>query len=90
VSGDRIDGIRARLNAALSPRSVAIRDDSAMHAGHAGAAGGAGHYTVLIEADAFKGLRQLQRHRLVYQAVADMMPHEIHALSIDASAPGER
>ena len=85
----RIDQIRSRLESALNPMSLDIRDDSAMHAGHAGAQGGAGHYTVFIRADAFHGVRRLQRHRLVYDAVADMMPGEIHALSINATAPDE-
>jgi BolA protein len=85
----RIDQIRSRLESALNPMSLDIRDDSAMHAGHAGARGGAGHYTVFIRADAFHGVRRLQRHRLVYDAVADMMPGEIHALSINATAPDE-
>lgn len=85
----RIDQIRSRLESALNPMSLDIRDDSAMHAGHAGAQGGAGHYTVFIRAGAFQGLRRLQRHRLVYDAVADMMPGEIHALSINATAPDE-
>lgn len=85
----RIDQIRSRLESALTPMSLDIRDDSAMHAGHAGAQGGAGHYTVFIRAGAFQGLRRLQRHRLVYDAVADMMPGEIHALSINATAPDE-
>lgn len=89
MSQARIDQIRSRLESALTPMSLDIRDDSAMHAGHAGAQGGAGHYTVFIRAGAFQGLRRLQRHRLVYDAVADMMPGEIHALSINATAPDE-
>ena len=85
----RVDQIRSRLESALNPISLDIRDDSAMHEGHAGARGGAGHYTICIMADAFHGVRRLQRHRLVYDAVADMMPGEIHALSINATAPDE-
>ena len=85
----RIEQIRTRLELALNPISLDIRDDSAMHAGHAGAQGGAGHYTVFIRADVFHGVRTLQRHRLVYDAVAYIMPGEILALSINASAPDE-
>jgi len=89
MTAGRVEIIRARLEAALSPSALSIRDDSALHAGHAGAEGGAGHYFVSIESESFRGLGRLKRHRLVYSAVADLMPHEIHALSIDASAPGE-
>lgn len=86
----RLDRMQARLESKFAPCAVAIRDDSALHAGHAGAQGGAGHYAVTIEAEAFRGRSRLERHRLVYDTLADMIPHEIHALSIDAMAPGER
>jgi BolA protein len=82
--------IRAKLQSSFQPTSLEVRDDSALHAGHAGARDGAGHYTVSIRAETFRGLRRLERHRLVYQALADMIPAEIHALSIDAAAPGDR
>jgi BolA protein len=89
MSLSRVERIRAKLEAALTPMVLEIRDDSALHAGHAGAQGGAGHYTVVIKTAAFDRLRRLQRHRLVYDALAEMMPNEIHALSIDAIAPGD-
>jgi BolA protein len=89
LSASRIERMRELISAALMPESLAIRDDSALHAGHAGASGGAGHYAVRVVAPAFAGQPMLKRHRLVYQSVASMMPHEIHALSIDARAPGE-
>jgi BolA family transcriptional regulator, general stress-responsive regulator len=75
--------------AALSPVSVDIVDDSARHAGHAGAREGGGHFRLAIVADAFAGLRTMQRHRLVYDALGPLMKREIHALSIDAKAPAE-
>lgn len=84
-----MDRIRELLQGALEPTRLEIRDDSAAHAGHAGAAGGAGHYAIVIESAAFAGLPPLRRHRLVYRALSGMMPAEIHALSIDAKAPGE-
>jgi len=65
---------------------VTVTDDSHLHVGHAGAGGG-GHYTVDIISAKFLGLRTLQRHRLVYDVVSEMMPHEIHALSINAKVP---
>jgi BolA protein len=86
----RVGMIRERLEGAFSPDRLEIRDDSALHAGHAGARDGAGHYAVLIRAEAFRGRNRIQCHRQVYEALADMMPKEIHALSIDAAASGER
>lgn len=89
MTSGRIDRIRARLLQRFEPAKLEIRDDSALHAGHAGARDGAGHYAVSIQSDAFRGLGKLERHRLVYQALDEMMPGEIHALSIDAVAPGD-
>ena len=86
---DRIAEIRLRLEQSLQPVSLEIQDDSAHHLGHAGAAGGGGHYSVRIVSAQFTGLPLLSRHRLVYQAVADLMPGVIHALSIRTQAPEE-
>lgn len=85
----RIDRIRTALEQAFAPQSLNVIDDSHKHVGHAGAAGGAGHYTVEIVSDAFAGKLPLARHRLVYAALASMMPAEIHALSIAARTPDE-
>jgi BolA protein len=82
----RTERLRAALSGALRPRSLEIRDDSALHAGHAGAREG-GHFHVAIVAECFRGLAPLARHRLVYDAVAGLMGRDIHALSIDARAP---
>lgn len=86
---DRVSAIRSRLEKALAPERVEIRDDSALHAGHAGAASGGGHFTVLIVADRFAGMSAIERHRLVYASLADLIPREIHALSMKAMTPGE-
>jgi len=82
----RIAMIRERLEKAFSPTVLEIIDDSHMHAGHA-SAGGAGHFTVKISAEAFAGKMPLQRHRMVFSALDDIMQSEIHALSIEADTP---
>ena len=84
----RMAFIEARLAAALAPLSIDVRDDSAQHAGHAGAAAG-GHYTVTIVAGVFAGKPRVARHRLVYDALADVMQRGIHALAITAYTPEE-
>ncbi len=81
--------IVSRIREHLSAESVEIEDQSHLHAGHAGAAGGGGHYEVTIVASCFKGLNTLARHRLVYEAVGDLMRKEIHALSIQAFSAEE-
>lgn len=85
----RTDKIKALLEAAFSPESIEIEDDSHLHAGHAGAKGGAGHYRLTIIAESFAGRHTVARHRLVYAALASMMPGEIHALQINAYTPDE-
>lgn len=86
---DRAAMIAARLREALYPEDLEIVDDSAAHAGHPGARAGGGHFNVRIVSRIFAGKSLLQRHRLVYQAVDDLMPREIHALSIKALTPDE-
>ncbi|THC46752.1 BolA family transcriptional regulator [Massilia sp. Mn16-1_5] len=85
----RVERIQAALEQALAPTLLEISDDSHLHAGHAGAASGGGHYSVKIVSERFQGLRLVMRHRLVYDAVADMMRAEIHALAITALTPSE-
>ena len=77
------DLIRQRL-AALEPESYTLEDESAQHRGHAGAAGGGGHYRLTVVSPRFRDLSTLARHRLVYEAMGELMHREIHALSITA------
>lgn len=85
----RVEAIRAAIEAALAPVSLRVEDDSARHAGHAGARDGHGHFNVEVVSDAFAGLAPLARHRLVYAAVGGLMTTDIHALSIQARTVAE-
>ncbi|MFZ3004124.1 MAG: BolA family protein [Undibacterium umbellatum] len=85
----RQEKILARLTETLQPAQCQLTDDSEAHRGHAGSAGGAGHYSVRIVCEQFDGLNRISRHRLVYDAVGDMMQTEIHALNIVALSPSE-
>lgn len=90
MSVARVALIEERLRTALEPEDLDIVDDSAAHAGHAGARSGGGHFNVFIVSPAFSGKSLLQRHRLVYEALGDLMHKDIHALSIKkALAPEE-
>ena len=80
--------LRERL-AVLEPTALEIVDDTAKHAGHAGAAGGGCHFRLSIVSGQFSGKPLLARHRLVVAAAGDLMQGAIHALSINAKAPGE-
>ncbi len=85
---DMVEQLRSALERQLSPLSLDIIDDSARHAGHAGAREG-GHFTVALVSEAFSGRPQLERHRLVYAAIAPLMGRGVHALSIQAHSPEE-
>lgn len=85
VSAAEID---AAVRAALAPLSLEVQDDSHLHAGHAGAREGR-HFTVRVISERFNGLSRVARHRLVYDALQILIPRGIHALAIDARAPGE-
>jgi BolA protein len=82
VTAEMIDGA---LRQALSPQTLTVTDDSHQHAGHAGAGDGS-HFSVAIAGVCFKGLSHVQRHRLVYDALRDLIPQGIHALAIKAEA----
>jgi BolA protein len=86
TNSERIALIRERLESAFSPTLLEIVDDSHKHAGHAGARGG-GHFVVHIVAGQFEGKSLLQRHRMVYDAMGELMQTEVHALNIRAEAP---
>ena len=77
--------IRSRL-AILEPISLEIEDDSAAHAGHKGNGGG-GQFTIKVISSHFSQKSQIMRHRLIYQALSDLIPQQIHALSIVAISP---
>ncbi|MEO8299108.1 MAG: BolA family protein [Burkholderiales bacterium] len=82
--------IDAALRTHLAPIELQVRDDSEAHRGHAGHSGSGGsHFGVRIRSPRFAGLNRVARHRLVYDALAALMSQGIHALAIDARAPGE-
>lgn len=89
LNPERVERMRQRITAALSPVSLEIGDDSHKHAGHAGARSGQGHFSVSVVSAAFAGKSVLVRHRLVYAALGEMMTTDIHALVIHATAPSD-
>ena len=79
-----------RLNSALSPSRIELVDDSEQHRGHGGYnPAGESHFSLRIESPAFVGKSRVERQRMVYSALGDLMDQRVHALSIRATAPGE-
>ena len=79
-----------RLHSALSPPRIELSDDSEQHRGHGGYnPAGESHFSLAIDSAAFTGKSRVERQRLVYSALGDLMDSRVHALSIRATAPGE-
>jgi len=83
--------IERRLTTALQPTRLELVDDSEKHRGHGGYnPAGESHFSLTIESSAFAGMSRVQRQRAIYAALGELMDERVHALSIRASAPGER
>lgn len=79
-----------RLNSALSPTFIRLTDDSEKHRGHSGYnPAGESHFTLEIESADFAGTSRVERQRMIYRALGDLMRERVHALSIRATAPGD-
>lgn len=85
MSAATTEAIRDRLAGALAPLELEVLDEGHLHVGHANE--GKGHYRVRVTSAAFAGKLPLQRHRMVYAALGELMERDIHALAIEAHAP---
>lgn len=82
--------IRERLERRFTPERLEIVNESALHAGHHGSPGtGESHFRVYIVSRAFAGKSRLERHRMINAELADELAQGVHALAIEARAPGE-
>jgi BolA protein len=77
----------ARIEAALAARfagaRIAVRDESALHAGHAGwREAGETHYHVEMSWPGFRGQSRVARHRAVMAALEGEFMGGLHALSL--------
>ena len=86
MSAASTDDIRTRLQAAFAPTTLQVIDEGHLHIGHAGE--GTGHFRVRIASAALDGKTRVQQHRMVYDALADLMSHGIHALAIEVQSSG--
>jgi BolA protein len=79
-----------RLDSALSPATIELIDESELHRGHGGYnPAGESHFNLRIESVEFAGKSRVERQRMIYAALGDLMRERVHALSIRATAPGE-
>lgn len=86
----KADIIKQKLTEALTPSRLELVDESHLHAGHAGVRPeGESHFRLLVVSDRFQDRGRLERQRMVYEILGDLMAQEIHALSIKALTPAE-
>lgn len=89
MNGVTADQIEGALRAAINPlQALQVLNESHLHAGHAGAGEGS-HWRVRITSERMAGLSRVARHRLVYDALRDVIPQGVHALAIEAQSPTE-
>lgn len=89
MSGVTAEQIEAALRTAITPlQALQVLNESHLHAGHVGAGEGS-HWRVRITSERMAGLNRLARHRLVYDALRDVIPQGVHALAIEAKSPTE-
>jgi len=86
---DRRCRIEAELRERLAAIHVEVIDESHLHVGHVGAREGGGHFRAVVVSARFEGESPVQRQRLVYGALEEVMGNEIHALSIKTLTPAE-
>lgn len=78
--------ITQRLENALSPHHLIVKDESDQHIGHAGHQAGGRHFAIEISAACLQHLSRVAAHRKIYALFSDLIPHPIHALRIQVVA----
>ena len=83
----RAQAIEDALKQRLAAQHVEVIDDSVLHAHHPGAHDGGGHFRIMVVSEHFRGLSRVAAQRLVYEALAELMTHDIHALQMRTLTP---
>ena len=82
--------ITQTLQERLQPTELTVTDESEQHHGHSGwRDSGETHFHVYIVSEAFSGKSRVSRHRLVNEVLKEAFDRGLHALAIQAKAPGE-
>jgi BolA protein len=90
MNGVTAEQIDQALRAGIQPlQHLEVINESEQHRGHAGYGDGNTHFRVKIVSARMDGLARVARHRLVYDALRDVIPQGVHALAIEARSPAE-
>ncbi|MFW0079047.1 MAG: BolA family protein [Coxiella endosymbiont of Haemaphysalis qinghaiensis] len=83
---ERVARIQERLIEVFHPERLMVFDESRDHMGHLGAKEGKGHFAIFTVVKAFKNKNPIECHRMIYEALGDLMKTDIHALRIQVEA----
>lgn len=90
--------IETALTESFEPERLIVINESHLHAGHhhsdsdhPGAFDGTGetHFRIRIVAAAFTGMSRVERHRAVNALLKQELDGGLHAMAVEAAAPGE-
>ena len=76
-----VNDMKTRLESHLTLGHFEVKDFTDRHLNHNLHKGGF-HLEAVIVSDDFISKNLVQRHRMVYEAMGELMKHEIHALSM--------
>ncbi|KAH8119245.1 bola-like protein-domain-containing protein [Phellopilus nigrolimitatus] len=94
TAGPVESSIRQKLTVLLKPTDLTITNDSEKHRHHApmreqGGGSGETHFSIVAVSNAFKEKSLMQRHRMIYKALAEELQEGLHALSLETRTPEE-
>ncbi|EJD03126.1 bola-like protein [Fomitiporia mediterranea MF3/22] len=94
VIGPVETSIRQKLTEILEPSVLDVQNDSWKHRHHKamqekGGVDGETHFSITVVSNAFREKTLMQRHRMIYGALADELREGLHALSLVTKTPEE-
>lgn len=78
--------VETKLRERLEPSVLEVINESPTHNVPPGSEN---HFKVIVVSAAFAGKTLVERHRLVYEALADELRDGVHALSVTSRSPEE-
>tara|TARA_Y100001970_G_scaffold32747_1_gene40628 strand:+ start:257 stop:544 length:288 start_codon:yes stop_codon:yes gene_type:complete len=80
--------IKNKLASDIDLTEISVINQSHLHKGHDGYSPNS-HFSVKVISDQFKGISRIERHKMVYNSLSELIESEIHALKIKALTPAE-
>jgi len=75
--------IKIILEREFSPNKLIIKNQSYLHKGHDGYHDNS-HFSIIITSNSFEAKSKIERHKMIYKALGQLLKSEIHAIQIKA------